>query len=113
MDVGALLKILDVPPGTVCGEHDRSALGLHLHHLHVRQQPQCPADGLRRDIVFRGHNGAAVNAAALRQLSLGNAGGQIQGDLQVLGENDGLFHQTSTFPTYGCMGLLYTDNLIM
>ena len=74
--------------GAVGGEDHSAALGLDLHHLHVRQQPQGLADRLRGYPVLRRQHRPTVNPAALRQLTLGDAGSQIQSDLQILGRDN-------------------------
>ena len=113
MDVRILGEVLHIPPGVVGGEDHGPALGLYLHHLHVRQQPKGLADGLRRDVVLRGHYGPAVDPAALRQLALGDPGGQIQRNLQILGRDNCLPHKIH--PSCSAIGwfLLYTDNFKM
>ena len=98
MNVRVLFKGFNVAPGVVGGENNRTALGLDLYHLHVRQQPQGPPDGLRGYAVLRCHDRSAVNTGALRQFSAGNAGGKVQCDLQILCGYHRMPHDHSFFP---------------
>jgi hypothetical protein len=109
MDVRILGEVFDVPAGAVGGEDYGPALGLHIHHLHVRQQPQGLADRLRGYPVLRRQHRPTVNPAALRQLTLGDAGSQIQSDLQILGR-DNCLPQAITFCSAIVWPLLYTAN---
>ena len=104
VDVRVLGEVVDVPPGAVGGEDHGPALGLYVHHLHIRQQPQGLADRLRGYPVLRRQHRPAVNPAALRQLALGDAGGQIQSDLQILGRDNCLPH--------GIHHLLFCDCMV-
>ena len=51
--VGLIREVVEIATGIVGGQDIDTALLLHLHYLHIRQQPQGPADGLRGDIVLR------------------------------------------------------------
>ena len=95
MDVGTLFEIFNVPLGAVCRENHSAALRLDLHHLHIRQQPKGPPDGFRRYVIFRRHQRPAINPAAFRKFTFGNALGNIQSNLQVLGGDNRFFHRIS------------------